>query len=121
MDLRGLPRRFKEYGLPLMSKPITPWQERVAKDLRNREQSLDNTLFDSKEELAKEYTSLAYDWYSIGAIAEGQRLIWKTQNLLPTYFEKECKEQMAISPTFAHTMNSIAGILKDIINQPRKE
>ena len=99
---------------------VTPWQERVAKDLKAREVALDETLFDTTAELAKEYTSLAYDWYSIGATAEGQRLVWKAQNLLPTYFEKECKEQMAVSPAFAQTMNGISNILMDILTKPKE-
>lgn len=100
---------------------ITPWQEVVAKSLREREQSLEETLFDSMAELAKEYTCLAYDWYSIGVTSEGQRLINKAEQLVPGYYDKECREQMAISPAFAHTMNSISKLLMDLATQPRKE
>jgi hypothetical protein len=99
---------------------VIPWQQKVIKDLQDREQSLQETLFDSAAELAKEYTCLAYDWYSLGITSEGQRLVNQAEIIVPGYYNKECRQQMADSPAFAHTMNSISTLLMDLATKPQE-
>lgn len=100
---------------------VPEWQKELAPELRKIEQSIDDMLPGiPAAQKAKCYVSLAYDWYSMGAIAEGQKLIKKAEAICPGYFAKEARQQMAESPTYNYLMNQIALFLRDIIrNQNR--
>lgn len=95
---------------------VPEWQKELAPELRKIEQSIDDMLPEiSPAQKAKCYVSLAYDWYSMGAIAEGQNLIKKAEAICPGYFANEARKQMAESPTFNYLMNQITLFLRNII------
>lgn len=99
---------------------VPEWQRELAPELRKIEKSIDDMLpAVPAAEKAKCYVCLAYDWYSMGAIAEGQKLIKKAEEICPGYFEKEARQQMADSPVYNYLMNQIAMFLKSIVrNHP---
>lgn len=95
---------------------VPEWQKALAEQLRQIEKGIDDLLPGiAPAEKAKAYVSLAYDWYEMGATAEGQKLVWKAEHVCPGYFKNEARTQMAESPTFSYLMNSIAMRLKDIV------
>lgn len=95
---------------------IPEWQKVLAQDLRAIEKSIDEMLpAVPVEERAKCYVSLAYDWYSMGAITEGQKLVWKAENVCPGYFTNQARTHMAESSTYAYIMGKISEILSDIV------
>lgn len=97
---------------------VPQWQKALAGQLRDIEKSIDEMLpAIPNAEKAKCYVSLAYDWYEMGAIAEGQKLVWKAEHICPGYFENEARKQMAESPTFNFLMNKIALRLKEIVRE----
>lgn len=101
---------------------VPEWQRALAADLRAIEKTIDEMLpAIPTAEKAKCYVSLAYDWYEMGATAEGQKLVWKAEHICPGYFENEARAQMAQSPTFNFLMNSIAKRLKDIVKEHSDE
>lgn len=101
---------------------VPQWQKDLAEELRKQEQSIDDMLPSIPvDERAKCYVCLAYDWYRMGATVEGQKLIWKAEATCPGYFENQARKQMAESPTYNFIMNSIAMILKGIVNERNDE
>lgn len=99
---------------------VPEWQKQLAPQLREIEKSIEEMIPSiPAAEKAKCYVSLAYDWYSMGANAEGQKLIKKAEAVCPGYFSKEARKQMAESPTFNYLMNNIALLLKEIIRNQK--
>lgn len=97
---------------------VPKWQKVLAPQLREIEKSIDEMLpAIPPAQKAKCYVALAYDWYSMGAISEGQKLIWKAEHICPGYFENEARIQMAESPTYNMLMTNIAIFLKKIVRE----
>lgn len=97
-------------------KDVPEWQKALAGELREVEKSIDEMLpVIPPAEKAKCYVSLAYDWYSMGAIAEGQKLVWKAEHVCPGYFVNQARDHMTESATYSYIMSKIALILSDIV------
>lgn len=97
---------------------VPEWQKELAQELRKQEQAIDDLLpAISPEMKAKGYVCMAYDWFRMGAIREGQSLIQKAETICPGYFANQARTQMAESDTYSFIMSDIALLLADIVRK----
>jgi hypothetical protein len=82
------------------------------------EQDLDElSHLATPRELAKGYTALARDYYhDLAMDEEAERLLLKAQNVCPTYFTKEIKEDTDSDPDFNMVVRSLTSELLKVLN-----